>query len=435
MTTAACSTKRARLAKASHEGEARAGRREPGKAECLFVYVVLLATAVIPGLKQNYNLLNQTEIQIFWSVSYVIAGRHLWVMREQVLPLVRRCAALWVLILLMFGSTVWSVEPDATIIDAIELLGTTLIGLYVAARFSLADFLKIVAIVFATAGSLSLVIVFFNPGWGRAYWGTGPWQGIYLDKNLLGASASLAIVTQAALFTSVIGRARSFVAAGLVFAFILLIGASSATAFVNCVIVLLAMLVASACRSPRFGGLARFATVLGLASAIAAVVISGLTPDSVFNVIGRDPNLTGRTDFWPYLQQAISDRPLLGFGFNAFFQSSTGNDYLSEYVVQAGGWTPYHAHNSYLQTLLDAGYVGLAMLIVLVVVSAINAIAYFARERQFTNIWPLAIILFLSSTSYTETYYLDYNSLEWILFVAAIAYPLQRSAAVAAGAR
>ena len=29
----------------------------------------------------------------------------------------------------------------------------------------------------------------------------------------------------------------------------------------------------------------------------------------------------------------------------------------SEYVVQAGGWAPYHAHNSYLQTLLDAGYV------------------------------------------------------------------------------
>src|SRR5262249_5805798 len=157
--------------------------------------------------------------------------------------------------------------------------------------------------------------------------------------------------------------------------------------------------------------------------------------DAVFNALGRDLNLTGRTDFWPYLQEAIADRPLLGFGYNAFFQSSIGSDYLSAYVVQAGGWFPYHAHNSYLQTLLDAGYVGLTMLIVVVAVSAVKAIIYFAREPNFTSIWPLAIIVFLSITSYTETYYLDYNSLEWILFVAAIVYPLQRSAAAKAVTR
>jgi exopolysaccharide production protein ExoQ len=421
------STRRAGLPRESNDGPAATGSGTPSKAEWWYVYVVLLATAVIPGLAEKYGLLNQMEIQIFWSVAYLIAGRQLWLMRSRVLPLVRQCAALWALILVMFVTALWSVKPDATIIDGIELLGTTLIGLYIATRFTLPEFLKIVAIMFATAGSLSLVLVFVNPGWSRADWGAGPWQGIYPDKNLFGAAASLAIISQAALFSSVKGRARMFVAAGMALAFVLLIASNSASAFGNCFVVIFAVLVASACRSPKFGGFARFATALAVPIVIAAVVIFGLTPDSLFSAIGRESNLTGRTDFWPYLQGAIADRPILGFGFDAFFQSPVGEGYLSEYVVQAGGWSPYHAHNSYLQTLLDAGYLGLGALIVLVVTSFARAIAYFARERNFVSTWPLAIVLFLTCASFTETYYLDYNTLEWILFVAAIVYPLQRS--------
>ena len=103
------------------------------------------------------------------------------------------------------------------------------------------------------------------------------------------------------------------------------------------------------------------------AIAVVAVFGFGLTPASVFSLLGREPNLTGRTDFWPYLQQAIADRPWLGYGYNAFFRSGVALDYLQDYIVGAGGWTPYHAHNSFLQILLDSGYVGLASLGLLLV--------------------------------------------------------------------
>jgi exopolysaccharide production protein ExoQ len=405
----------------------RADASNPSTAEWWFVYVVLLATAVIPGLAIHYSLLNQTVIQIFWSIAYVIAGRQLLNVRAQVLPIMKRCAPLWAILVLMFASALWSVNPYTTIIDSIELFGTTIIGLYIATRFTLTDFLRIVAIMFATVGCVCLVLVFFNPGYGRADWGAGPWQGIYQDKNLLGAGASLAIISQVALLPSTKGRGRWLLSAGILLSGILLIGANSMTAFGNCSVVVVAALVAFACRSPRFGGFARFATVLGAVIAITSIYVFSLTPDSVFSVLGRQSNLTGRADFWPYLQQAVADRPVLGFGFDAFFLSSIGTDYLAEYVVQAGGWSPYHAHNSYLQTELDAGYVGLAMLIILLGISSWKAIVYFTRERSSTGIWPLAVILFLTAGSFTETYYLNYNTLEWILLVAAIVYPLQSS--------
>jgi exopolysaccharide production protein ExoQ len=401
----------------------------PTTTEWWFVYVVLLATAVIPGLQDKYKLPSQIDVQVFWSIAYVIAARQLLLMKPRILPIVRRSGALWAIVFLTFVSVLWSVNPNTTVYDSIELLGTTLIGLFIATRFTLPEFLRIVAIMFATLACLSVVMVFFNPGFGRADWGAGPWQGIYQDKNLLGAAASLAIISQVALLASIKGRARWILSVGILLSGILLVAANSATAFGDCAVVLTAAVVAFAWRSPRFSGFARFATVVGLGVAIASVYVFNLTPDTIFGMLGRESNLTGRTDFWPYLQQAIADRPVLGFGYNAFFESPVGNDYLAEYVVQAGGWTPYHAHNSFLQAELDAGYLGLAMLILLLVTSFWRAIAYFAREKSSIAVWPLAIILFLTSGSFTETYYLNYNSLEWIFLVAAIVYPLQSSGA------
>jgi exopolysaccharide production protein ExoQ len=399
----------------------------PSAAEWWFVYVALLATAVIPGLSDKYSLLSQTNIQIFWSIAYVIAGCQLMIRKTDVLPLVRRCTALWALLALMFVSALWSVNPYTTVIDSIELLGTTLIGLYIATRFTLPQFLRVVALMFATVACLSVAMALFNPGWGRENWGAGAWQGIYLDKNALGQAASLAVISQLALLLSTKGRARWWLVASLLLAGLLLLEANSATSFGACTVVVVAALAAFACRSRRFGGFARFVTALGLVSAITSIFVFGLTPDSVYGALGRSSDLTTRADFWPYLQQAIADRPLLGYGFDAFFQSPIAGDYLAAFIVQAGGWTPYHAHESYFQAELDAGYIGLAALIVLLLVSLRRAMVYFARERSGVGIWPLSIILFLTIGSYTENYYLNYNSLEWILFVAAIAYPLQYS--------
>lgn len=431
----------------------------PSEMEWWFVYVVLFATAVIPGLSDKYQLPIVTG-QVFWSIAYVIAG-HLLLRRTQVVPLFRRFAALWhhgdghpiwsiayviagaqlllkesriiqlfrryapllALNVLMLVSTAWSINPSTTIIDGIELLGTTLIGFYIATRFTILEFLRILAIVFASIFVLSIVIVFVNPGYGRSLWGAGPWQGIYQDKNILGAATSLAIISQLILFPITRGSGRWLLFAGILFAGLLLVKSNSATAFGDCAAVIVVTFIPFACRSRRFGAFARFATILGVTVIISSIFAFGLTTENVYSALGRSSDLTSRANFWPYLGQAISDRPLLGYGFDAFFQSPLSDQYLEGFVVQAGGWTPYHAHDSFLQTELDAGYLGLAALIIVVLASLRNAVVYFARERSVVGIFPLAVILFLTFGSYTETYYLNYNSLEWILLVAAIVYP------------
>ncbi len=101
-----------------------------------------------------------------------------------------------------------------------------------------------------------------------------------------------------------------------------------------------------------------------------------------------------------------------------------GPGHLGNYVEQAGGWTPYHAHNSFIQISLDAGIIGLMVLVVLLLVVFTRALRYLATQRGAVSAWPLMVVLYLVLGSYTETYLGDYNTLEWIFFVAAFLYPI-----------
>jgi exopolysaccharide production protein ExoQ len=156
-----------------------------------------------------------------------------------------------------------------------------------------------------------------------------------------------------------------------------------------------------------------------------AYLIVGITPDTIIIWLGREPNLTGRTDFWPYLQQAIADRPILGYGYDGFFGSDVGNDYLSYLVVEMGGWSPYHAHNSFMQILLDGGLAGMGLFAFALLGAFRRAFTYAWNEANRAALWPVAILLYLFCGSFTETYFARFNTVEWVLCVAAMLYPLR----------
>lgn len=82
----------------------------------------------------------------------------------------------------------------------------------------------------------------------------------------------------------------------------------------------------------------------------------GIT-DSAIEWIGKDPTLTGRANDWiVYLQQDHS--PIFGTGFESFW---TGDRLDKLWAIY--WWHPNEAHNGYLETYLDLGFVGLCLLI------------------------------------------------------------------------
>jgi exopolysaccharide production protein ExoQ len=412
----------------SAEGRSRS-QDGPTGAEWWLGFAALVATALVPALAHAQSLdgTPNTPIggEILWSVVYVLAMSRLFAARDVVAKLLRRSAVLLAFVFLMVLSTLWSVNPAITLKNSVELVGTTLVAYYLVVRYPLPRLLDLFGLGFGTIGMLSLLVIAFAPGHGRMDWGSGAWSGLFQEKNNLGLAMMLAIITLAVSLSAGSRRRRLLAVATLCLCIGLLAGSRSATASTAGIVAIALGFGAWFWYSHRSGAFGRFAVVAIGAVTVSSGLLFGFRPDAALEALGRNGTLSGRTDFWPYLIQAIGDRPLLGYGYNAFFQSPEGRDYLSFYVVEAGGWTPYHAHDSFLQIGLDAGFVGLALLVALLLVALVRGLRYLAAERGVTAVWPLMIVLYLVLGSYTETYIADYNSFDWIFFVVALLYPIR----------
>lgn len=67
-------------------------------------------------------------------------------------------------------------------------------------------------------------------------------------------------------------------------------------------------------------------------------------------------NLTGRLPLWEELSRWIAKRPVVGYGYLAFWDSAR-----VQYLSDTLGWEIPHGHNMYIDVLLDGGFVGLML--------------------------------------------------------------------------
>ena len=105
------------------------------------------------------------------------------------------------------------------------------------------------------------------------------------------------------------------------------------------------------------GGGRRFISFFMMFILALTIIFVTVNMDMLSSFLGKDPTLTGRTELWPYVIDAIWQRPLLGWGFSAFW--SPLNPYSVEISTLVGWFVP-EAHNGLLQVLLDVGLIGTA---------------------------------------------------------------------------
>jgi O-antigen ligase len=67
--------------------------------------------------------------------------------------------------------------------------------------------------------------------------------------------------------------------------------------------------------------------------------------------------MTGRAFLWEYLKSHAGN-PLVGVGYESFWLGSR-----LEHIWERFGGPSYQAHNGYLETYLNLGYIGLALII------------------------------------------------------------------------
>jgi exopolysaccharide production protein ExoQ len=385
--------------------------------ERLFVFLLVLSSMnVITALSPSSR--EQAEIKMFTadvSTSTIIIegaiyayGGILILMRWR--RVLRAALTAWhipALAVLASLSTAWSVQPEVTLRRSVALLAATTIAVYLGERYSIKEFARLLAQTLCLMLTLVLVVYWIAPGYVvnySAYWGA--WRGLSADKNTFGEHMAVAVSLLALI------RFRRFrwtryafllIAAGL------LLLSRSATALVCGVLGLAAIPLWRLLRSKQ--RLPAYLLVFSMFS--LGILFLFAFPEPIFHILGRDATLTGRTHLWAVLLPAIANRPVLGYGYAAFW-AGLKPEVLSVWIA-VGHLVPI-ADNGYIDLCLSLGAVGVIFFLYVFVQTFRKAIEYVTLARGFIGIWPVTYLCIFAADSFSESALLTRGTFSFLVF-------------------
>jgi exopolysaccharide production protein ExoQ len=320
-------------------------------------------------------------------------------------------------------SIIWSDHPDVAFKRWIKSWGD-----YVMVLIMLTDRDRLQAIkqVFARVGivllSLSILFIKYYPDLGRAYashWeGTVFFVGVASDKNMLGMCC---MVFGFAAFWRVLmawsgprakwGKLLFVHGILFAFAFWLLLKSNSMTSLA-CFILVSALVAANTflrfARKKSFVNVGVAAIVFLCASVLFLNMGGGLLQS-----LGRNSTLTGRTDIWDAVLQ-VPINPLLGAGFESFWMGERLKELWTIPIMNGIN----EAHNGYLETYLNLGWVGVTLFGLLILTGYRNILRMLRRDPEGARIrlgfFVIAVVYNFTEAGTRST------DLVWIAFLFAV---------------
>lgn len=299
-----------------------------------------------------------TFLRYLWLPFYGLIGIGLVLAGRDARRALLRSPWLVILALLAITSALWSIDPELSFRRGIAVLATTLLGVYLAARFDWLGALRLLAAVWFVLMALSFIAGIVAPGFSHSEAHPGAWMGGWSEKNALGGHAARASF----LFAFLAWRdapLRRWWIGGAIIALVLVIMSKSATSLLGAALGLGVLACAWWMLKGRRWSLALawgIAVVGGL-----AVVIFLTAPGLVLGLLGKDETLTGRTDIWVQLLDAIEKKPALGYGYLAFWGLESEPRY---WLARAVDWPAPSGHNGWLDLAISLGLVGVAIYVV-----------------------------------------------------------------------
>jgi exopolysaccharide production protein ExoQ len=146
------------------------------------------------------------------------------------------------------------------------------------------------------------------------------------------------------------------------------------------------------------GGSSRAISICLLIGYVLALLFFAMNDELILEFLGKDATLTGRTDLWSHVIDNISEKPLLGWGFAAFWVP--GNP-AARQIADAVNWAAPNAHNGLLEFLLEIGLVGTSLFVFLWVRNLVMALKCMngpARHFGLTSVLLLITILVIGTS-------------------------------------
>lgn len=340
---------------------------------------------------------------------------------KRVAPILRANGPILLFYLYCALSLIWSEFPEVSFKRWVKEVSDLVMVLVIVSEVDLLSSVKtILARLSYTLIPISILFIKYYPDLGKGY---GAWDykafytGVTTNKNTLGVICLLfglgAIWRITLEYKDKESKRRTYrIAAQLavlgmvMWLFWMANSMTSMACFFLASPILIAANFASFNRKPIYLH-ALVAFVIGL-SASALFLTTGL-----LQTIGRDPTLTDRTGIWS-LALKISGNPLIGTGFESFWLGPRLVKMWTEYP-----WRPNQAHNGYLEIFLNLGWIGVALLI-LVITTGYKTVIQAYRDKLPTA--SLMVAYFAVGVVYncTEASYFRIMAPAWIFFLLSI---------------
>ena len=183
----------------------------------------------------------------------------------------------------------------------------------------------------------------------------GNWRGFFAHKNGAGAGMGILVISGIYIFRTFSRMAGSLIVA---LAAVFLVFTESKSPIMLLPLALVFSAVFMRFRS-RF---MKFIIAISVPAIICFLTIGSVASDAVYVLVEKlmsDPTFTGRNDIWEFALDHIKQRPLVGFGYQAFWGTP---ELVNSWIwTESWGYRASDAHNGYLNITVMTGLVGLAL--------------------------------------------------------------------------
>lgn len=391
----------------------------------VFCCLVMFSEGLLPRILASETDPESTLLRLLWLPVYGLILIGCAAVFPRLLRTMARLPFLILLLVLAVASWAWSIDPSVTERRAVAIVATTLAGLFLATRYDWRTLLRLLGVVWLVMAVISFAAGLVAPGFAiMDEVHVGAWRGMWWEKNTLGGQMARASFLFA--FLLVMDRPwRTVWAGALLVAIALVILSTSKTALLG---MMVGFLVLAGGAWMRRGVVTTLSSLwLGVVVVGAALTVLVVEPALVFQLLGRDATLTGRTDIWSALTDAIAARPWFGYGYGAFWGLESEPAYR---VRLATEWLVPTAHNGWLETALSIGLVGLGALVLNYVLFLVRAVRLAVSD--WTGLFALGVAGQFLLFSVSESIALQQNTIVWVTYVAIAA---KTAASVAASSR
>ena len=336
---------------------------------------------------------------------------------------------------LMLVGSLWSNYPLVSAGAALVQLATTTFAIYLATAFSWREILRLFAntlraiifgsVLFELYAALVVhgpIQPFFPNYTGNRppavafYWTQGNLfendriQGIVGNSNMLAYMTMIGLIVfaieAAANTTSRLVTTLSFLATLPM----LLLSRSASIGFAI-VTVALAAIISIAAEGKERDVRHRYYRIAWGAMLTGALLVLTYRAQ-IFTLIGKSPDMTGRTKIWKIVLHLIDQRPLQGWGWTSYWVPWV-EPYQGLVVINH---VPYfQAHNAFLDVWLQLGIVGLGLFLLLVATTFVRLWRLAVRHTSPLYLWPILVFVGIVTQNLTESRILV--EIGWVMLV------------------